>query len=39
MYCRECAAPLKPSKEVSIKKTLKTRTEGLKKGTIIAEKY
>ena len=38
-YCKECAAPLKPSKEVSVTKTLKTPARGFKKDTFIAGKY
>jgi len=38
-FCKECAAPLKPSKEVSVTKTLQTPAEGFKKDTVIAKKY
>ena len=34
-YCRECAAPLKPSKDVSVTKTFQTPTKGLGKDTVI----
>ena len=38
-FCKECAAPLKSSKHVSVTKTLQTPTKGFKKGTAIAGKY
>jgi serine/threonine protein kinase len=38
-YCKECATLLKPSKDVSVTKTLQTPTKGFKKDTIIAKKY
>jgi len=38
-FCMECAAPLKPSKDVSVTKTIQKPEKGFKKGTLIAEKY
>ncbi len=38
-FCRECAAPLKPSKDSSVTKTLQTPKGEFKKGQIIAKKY
>jgi serine/threonine protein kinase/Tfp pilus assembly protein PilF len=38
-FCSECAAPLKPSKDVSVTRTLQTSTGGFKKDTVIARKY
>jgi serine/threonine protein kinase/Tfp pilus assembly protein PilF len=38
-YCKECAAPLKPSKDVSVTKTLQTPTREFMKDAIIAKKY
>ena len=38
-FCSECATSLKPSKDVSITKTLQTSTGGFKKDTVIAKKY
>jgi non-specific serine/threonine protein kinase len=38
-YCKECATLLKPSKDVSVTKTIQTPTKGFKKDTIIAKKY
>jgi len=38
-YCRECGTPLKPSKDVSVTKTLQIPTKGLEKGSVIAKKY
>ena len=38
-FCSECATPLKPSKGVSVTKTLQTPTRGFKKDTVIAKKY
>ncbi|NIO37178.1 protein kinase [Candidatus Bathyarchaeota archaeon] len=38
-FCKECAAPIKLPKDVSVTKTLKTPFRGFKKDTIIAKKY
>jgi eukaryotic-like serine/threonine-protein kinase len=38
-FCSKCGAPLKPSKDISVTKTLQKPTKGLDKGTIIAKKY
>jgi serine/threonine protein kinase/lipoprotein NlpI len=38
-FCKECGAPLKPSKDVSVTKTLQTSVKGFKKDTVIAKKY
>lgn len=38
-FCGECGTPLKPSKDVSVTKTLQTLTRRFKKGTVIAKKY
>ena len=38
-FCKECGAALRPSKDVSVTKTIKTTTKGFKKDTVIAKKY
>ena len=38
-FCKECAAPLRPSKEVSVTRTIQTPTGEFKKDTIFAKKY
>jgi serine/threonine protein kinase/predicted Zn-dependent protease len=38
-FCGECATSLKPSKDVSVTKTLKTPTRGFKKNDVIVGKY
>ncbi|MFP4081952.1 MAG: protein kinase domain-containing protein [Candidatus Aminicenantes bacterium] len=38
-YCKECASPLIPPKEIPDTKTIKTPAKGLPEGTIIADKY
>ncbi len=39
IYCGKCASPLKPHKEVTVTKTLKTPAMGFKKVAVIAGKY
>jgi serine/threonine protein kinase/predicted Zn-dependent protease len=38
-FCSKCGAPLKPSEEVSVTKTLQKPAKGFKKDTVIAKKY
>jgi serine/threonine protein kinase len=38
-FCSKCGTSLKPSKEVSVTKTLQKPAKGFKKDTIIAKKY
>jgi hypothetical protein len=38
-FCGECAAPLQPSKDIGITKTIETSAEEFTRGTIIADRY
>jgi serine/threonine protein kinase/Tfp pilus assembly protein PilF len=38
-FCKECAAPLSSSKDISITKTLLSTTREIEKDTVIAKKY
>jgi len=38
-FCSECAAPLQPSKDIGITKTLETPVEEFTRGTLFAERY
>jgi serine/threonine protein kinase len=38
-FCSKCGTSLKPSKDVSVTKTLQKSAKGFKKDTIIAKKY
>jgi serine/threonine protein kinase/Flp pilus assembly protein TadD len=38
-FCKECGAPLKPSKDFSVTKTLQKPARRFKKDTVVAKKY
>lgn len=38
-FCKNCATPIRASKELPVTKTLETPVEGLKKGATFAERY
>ena len=38
-FCSECAAPIQPSKDIGVTKTLETPVEKFERGTLFAERY